>query len=42
MNHKIITSFGMVREGEKVTRNKEITCKEYSHAKEKNNERYQK
>ena len=30
----------MGREGEEVTRNKNITCKEYSHAKRKNDERY--
>ena len=30
----------MGREGEEVTRNKNITCKEYSHAKGKNGERY--
>ena len=40
-SEKVVKKGVPLQEGEEVTRNKNITCKEYSHAKGKNGERYQ-
>jgi hypothetical protein len=39
MNQRIITSYGKEGKGEEVARHKRITCKEYSHAETKNDEK---